>query len=73
MKAAWLGRLLRGVHAGEAKLAWSSPAFRGVPETLRLTSGAFAPEGPIPRMYSGRGGAALYPLAVESISSRGKY
>ncbi|MEH2567775.1 YbhB/YbcL family Raf kinase inhibitor-like protein [Bradyrhizobium sp. AZCC 2289] len=55
MKAAWLGRLLRGVHAGEAKLAWSSPAFRGVPETLRLTSSAFAPEGPIPRMYSGRG------------------
>ena len=55
MKAAWLGRLLRGVHAGDAKLAWFSPALQGVPETLRLTSSAFVPEGPIPRMYAGRG------------------
>jgi phosphatidylethanolamine-binding protein (PEBP) family uncharacterized protein len=55
MKAVWLGRLLRGVHAGEAKLAWFSPAFQNVPETLRLTSSGFAPEGPIPRMYAGRG------------------
>jgi Raf kinase inhibitor-like YbhB/YbcL family protein len=55
MNSAWLGRLLRGVSAGERKLVWSDPALAGVPETLRLSSAAFAAEGPIPVRFAGRG------------------
>lgn len=55
MKGAWLGRLLRGVRAGEAKLAWRGPALATVPETLAVSSPAFAPGMPMPLRYAGAG------------------
>jgi len=55
MKSAWLGRLLRGVSAGERKLVWSDPALASVPEALHLTSAAFPADGRIPVRFAGRG------------------
>jgi hypothetical protein len=46
-----LGRLLRGVHAGEQKLIWNQPAVRSAPETIVLSSPAFQ-EGAVMPAYS---------------------
>jgi Raf kinase inhibitor-like YbhB/YbcL family protein len=52
MNAVWLGRLLKGVHAGESGLLWSKvPA----PETLVLTSPAFTSGGRIALEFAGKG------------------
>lgn len=55
MKLAWLGRLLRNVKAGEAKLAWNLPAVAAAPQTLVLESADFAPGAAIPLRHAGRG------------------
>ncbi len=55
MIAQILGRLLRGVHAGDKKLAWTDQALRDVPDTIKLTSTAFDDGGQIPRTYAGAG------------------
>ncbi len=49
-----IGRLLRRVRAGEAKLAWNRPGL-SAPETLTLRSGAFADGGRMPRRTAGKG------------------
>ncbi len=50
-----IGRALRRVRAGESRLAWSHPALAGVPETIVLTSPAFAEGQAIPRRHAGAG------------------
>src|SRR5258708_2777783 len=50
-----IARLLRGVRAGEAHLAWNHPAVRSAPSSIQLTSPAFAPGTPIPVRYAGKG------------------
>jgi hypothetical protein len=50
-----IARLLRGVRAGEAHLAWNHPAVCCVPSSIQLTSLAFAPGAPIPVQYAGQG------------------
>ncbi|MEV4754745.1 YbhB/YbcL family Raf kinase inhibitor-like protein [Micromonospora sp. NPDC049559] len=49
-----LGRLLRRRRAGEERLAWHRPGL-AAPETIDLTSPAFATGGPMPRRYCGDG------------------
>lgn len=51
---AFVGKALRGVRAGEAKLSWNSPGL-GSAELMTLTSPAFAHDDPIPERYAGRG------------------
>jgi Raf kinase inhibitor-like YbhB/YbcL family protein len=50
-----IGRLLRGVHAGEKHLLWNHAALADAPQTISLMSPAFAPAGPIPRRHAGQG------------------
>ena len=49
-----LGRLLRGVHAGETHLAWNQAATTRAPVSI-LTTDAFPAGGIIPVRYAGRG------------------
>jgi Raf kinase inhibitor-like YbhB/YbcL family protein len=50
-----LGRLLRGIHAGDRKLAWNDATLAAAPATLQLTSPAFPPGGLIPLRHAGEG------------------
>jgi Raf kinase inhibitor-like YbhB/YbcL family protein len=50
-----LGRLLRGVHAGETHLVWNQATTAHAPVSLTLTTDAFPPGGIIPMRYAGRG------------------
>jgi len=52
--AALLGRFLRGVRAGEAKLLWKHPDIRNVPDTLMLSSSAFQNGGVMAVLYAAR-------------------
>jgi Raf kinase inhibitor-like YbhB/YbcL family protein len=52
--AAVLGRLLRGIRAGEEKLLWNEAVVRSVPETLLLSSPAFEDGGVMPAKYAAR-------------------
>ncbi len=47
-----LGELLKNVHAGNAKLLYFCGEFALVPETLRVTSNAFADNTSIPIRYT---------------------
>jgi phosphatidylethanolamine-binding protein (PEBP) family uncharacterized protein len=49
----FFGALLKNKRAGEAGLAWNLPALAG-PETLQLSSPAFADGAPIPVRYAGK-------------------
>jgi phosphatidylethanolamine-binding protein (PEBP) family uncharacterized protein len=60
-----IARLLRGVRAGEAHLAWNHPAVCFVPSSIQLASTAFAPGAPIPVQYAGKGvGQNISPALV---------
>lgn len=63
MIAGLLGRLLRGVSAGEEKLLWNHAAVRSVPQTLTLSSPAFEDGGTMPMQCAARriGGEDLSP------------
>jgi Raf kinase inhibitor-like YbhB/YbcL family protein len=50
-----LGRLLKGRHAGEEKLIWNHSTIAHAPASIRLSSSAFAHDGPIPLRYAGAG------------------
>jgi Raf kinase inhibitor-like YbhB/YbcL family protein len=52
MIEALLGRLLRGVHAGDARLLWNDASV-AVPQTIRLESPAFVHGAPMPARYGG--------------------
>jgi Raf kinase inhibitor-like YbhB/YbcL family protein len=54
-KGHWLGRLLRGVRAGDARLVINHPLVKDAPASLRLTSSAFADGDAIPRHHAGAG------------------
>ncbi|MGO4870886.1 MAG: YbhB/YbcL family Raf kinase inhibitor-like protein [Roseiarcus sp.] len=47
--------MLRSVHAGDRHLAWNDPRFADAPESLLLTSAAFADGGAMPTRYAGAG------------------
>ena len=51
----FLGRMLRGVRAGERGLLWNSEAGRDAPASIELVSDAFESGAPIPRRYAGDG------------------
>jgi len=55
MKSAWLGRLLRGVRAGDSKLLWFDPHLAAIPDLLRVSSLSFVADGAMPVRYAGRG------------------
>ena len=61
----FLGRLLRGVQAGEPRLVWHHPAVASAPDSLVLTSPAFDAGAPIPprHAYPGMGENVSPPLA----------
>jgi Raf kinase inhibitor-like YbhB/YbcL family protein len=50
-----LGRLLRGVHAGETHLVWNQAATARARVSITLTTDAFPAGGTIPARYAGRG------------------
>ncbi|MEA2592751.1 MAG: hypothetical protein QOD62_2582 [Actinomycetota bacterium] len=53
-RGAWLGRLLGNRRAGESKLAWNQPGL-DAPETITLTSTAFADGSEMPVSSAGKG------------------
>ncbi|WP_375454333.1 YbhB/YbcL family Raf kinase inhibitor-like protein [uncultured Methylobacterium sp.] len=59
---AGLGQALSGLRAGLGKTAYHSD-FADVPETLALTSAAFADGAPIPARYTADGAKTAPPLA----------
>jgi hypothetical protein len=50
-----LGQLLRGLHAGEGKLAWNDSSVRNAPAGIALKSSAFTSLGAIPQRFAGTG------------------
>ncbi len=54
MNRSAIGRLLRGVRAGQQNSVWSAPGLRA-PETVRIWSSAFGDGQPIPSAHAGRG------------------
>lgn len=50
-----LGRLLRRVRAGDARLAWNAAGLRDAPAGIALTSPAFADGGAMPQLCAGEG------------------
>lgn len=48
-----LGRLLRRVRAGDARLAWNAAGLRDAPAGIALTSPAFADGGAMPQLCAG--------------------
>jgi Raf kinase inhibitor-like YbhB/YbcL family protein len=50
-----IGRLLRGVRAGDRHLAWDRPGLRGAPASIVLTSPAFVDGGAMPLRCAGAG------------------
>jgi len=50
-----LGRLLRNVRAGKAKMSFSHRVAALVPKTIQITSSAFAPGGEIPARFTQSG------------------
>ena len=51
----FLGRLLRGFHAGEQRLAWNDSAIAVAPAGIVLKSAAFSSLGSIPQRFAGKG------------------
>ena len=51
----FLGRLVRGVRAGERRLAWNDPSVNRAPAGIRVKSAAFASLGAIPKRFAGKG------------------
>lgn len=55
MNRVWLGRLLRGVRAGESKLLCRRPRLAVLPSTLSLRSDAFSEGGDMALRHAGPG------------------
>ena len=55
MTASILGRLLRGIRAGDRHLARNHPALKAASDTIRLRSETFGADGPIPVRCAGHG------------------
>lgn len=53
MKLHWLGRLLRGIRAGERHSLANNPALNGVPEEITLESTWFSNNGHMPLRSAG--------------------
>src|SRR4051812_27666362 len=51
----FLGTLLRGLHAGEQKLAWNDASVRNAPSGIALKSAGFSSLGAIPQRFAGKG------------------
>jgi Raf kinase inhibitor-like YbhB/YbcL family protein len=47
-------RLMRGIRAGESRLAWNHPCVRPAPDTI-VVSSVFAEQSQIPRLHAGPG------------------
>lgn len=50
-----IGRALRGIRAGDRHLAWNMPALADAPDTIAISSSAFAAGAPIPARHAGIG------------------
>jgi len=50
-----IGRLLRGVSAGEQRTAWHHPSVAATPDTVVLRSPAFVADAPMPQRFAGQG------------------
>ena len=57
-----IGRALRGVRAGYAKVVSEDPAFSGAPQTMLLQSPVFRDGRPIPVLYTNDGEGMSPPL-----------
>ena len=62
-----LGEAMQGIRPGMDKLVWADPALVALPDTIRLTSSAFADLGPIPVRFTDDGEGISPPLAWENI------
>ena len=59
---AGIGRALKSVRPGMETLVSQDEAFAGIPESIALTSSAFAPDGDIPVRYTEDGAKLSPPL-----------
>jgi Raf kinase inhibitor-like YbhB/YbcL family protein len=64
---AGIGRILRGARPGMTELAINDDALAEVPETIALTSPAFADGDALPVRFTADGGGVSPPLAWRSI------
>jgi Raf kinase inhibitor-like YbhB/YbcL family protein len=62
-----VGHAMRNVRPGFGKLVWADPALAATPETLRVTSPAFADGGAIPVRFTADGDALSPPLAWDGV------
>jgi phosphatidylethanolamine-binding protein (PEBP) family uncharacterized protein len=62
-----IGRMLKNVRPGLMKLLYYDPALKYVPETLRLTSGAFSDGQGLPVKYTSDGAKLSPPLRWEGV------
>ena len=49
-----VGRMLRNVRGHDRYLAWNDPVLRRSPDSIRLSSAAFAADGPMPSRHAAR-------------------
>ncbi|WP_067897228.1 YbhB/YbcL family Raf kinase inhibitor-like protein [Nocardia vaccinii] len=50
-----IGRLIRSIRAGIDSIAWCNPATASAPDSITISSDAFADGGPMPRRFAGNG------------------
>lgn len=58
---------LRRIRAGEAKLAWNHPAVASAPDTIAISSAAFADGADIPLRHAGVGDNISPPLSWDNL------
>lgn len=61
------GETLRTARSGMEALVWADPAFAELPDTIRLTSPAFADSGTMPARFTADGEGRSPPLDWEGI------
>jgi Raf kinase inhibitor-like YbhB/YbcL family protein len=67
-----IGRALRNVRPGSAKLSFHDSAFHDVPETIQLTSHAFADGEPLPPQHTADGEGSSPPLSWSQVPESAK-
>ena len=62
-----LGEAMQGIRPGLEKLLWADPALAGIPDSIRLTSSAFADGGAMPVRFTDDGAGLSPPLAWDGV------
>jgi Raf kinase inhibitor-like YbhB/YbcL family protein len=67
-----VGKILNPLRAGEKELLLSASKFASIPNTIQITSPAFADGGPIPGLYTVEAGDLSPPLAWTNVPAEAR-